>query len=205
MGVYFARRDYDGLIKIGWSRRVPGRLKDLGLDESALLGVLNEGGGHRMFGMERDCHKVFAAERSGIGEWFRFSPELEAVLARRPNGQMPTSRQILARVLAEARRRGIETAAGARRAAEAERRAGGRAFRRLVAKAKAGDAEALRRVRHWRSCWRAHLSRLAPEVDSMRASMAATEFAEDPLTEAENERIEIDTTLRAGSEEFRQS
>ncbi|KKK73358.1 hypothetical protein LCGC14_2894630 [marine sediment metagenome] len=67
MSVYFAQRRKGGLIKIGWSRSVPARVRVL---KAKLLGSIK---GERS--AEKATHKEFAHLKVR-GEWYRATEEL---------------------------------------------------------------------------------------------------------------------------------
>jgi hypothetical protein len=69
--IYYARRESDGLIKIGTSRVLAGRLATLKLEHGPLQLMAVEGGSHKQ---ENALHRQFAGLRAEGREWFR--PEL---------------------------------------------------------------------------------------------------------------------------------
>lgn len=70
--VYFLRRQQDGLIKIGHTRRLASRLDTLRRDHGPLVALGFLPGDHLL---EHDLHRKFAAHHVGR-EWFRPAPSI---------------------------------------------------------------------------------------------------------------------------------
>lgn len=81
--VYFAGKVDRGLIKIGYAKDIPNRLRKLRRQARAQLVMLATVPGGR--NLECLYHHMFAAERVGL-EWFRRSPLLTAEIARLVGG-----------------------------------------------------------------------------------------------------------------------
>lgn len=75
--VYFVRRG-DGLVKIGQSTNVAGRVRDLSTAAGPMELLCTEPGG---LARERELHEIFAEDRVH-GEWFKESDQLTAYLSK---------------------------------------------------------------------------------------------------------------------------
>jgi len=73
MKIYFAEREADGLIKIGFSKDVDRRLRELEVSENSKMLLINQINGN--FVVEKLVHAHFDKDRV-YGEWFRFSKEM---------------------------------------------------------------------------------------------------------------------------------
>ncbi len=86
MSVYFAQREADGLIKIGWSRSVKLRMSAI---RAKVIGAVP---GERA--EEKVVHAKFAHLRVK-GEWFRPGEELLEYIRTEAQGHKPDSKTVL--------------------------------------------------------------------------------------------------------------
>ncbi len=79
--IYFAQRQTDGAVKIGWTSDVERRLRELRKENRVAVVLLAAFPGDKPD--EGRMHLRFAADRID-GEWFRASPSLMSLVNREP-------------------------------------------------------------------------------------------------------------------------